>query len=74
MSFLLRVWKDTEIILQHAIAIAVTILTIWGIQYLLKFTLGEDAKLFDRLPIVYVCHLGDLAAMLRFCWKLIREA
>ena len=73
MSFLLRVWKDTEITLQHFIGTAGTILTIWGIQCLLKFTVGEDARLFDKLPIIYICHLGDLVVMLRFCWKLVRE-
>jgi hypothetical protein len=73
MSFLQLVWKDTQIILRHAAGVAVIILTMWGIQYLLKFTVGENKKLFDALPFVYLCHLGDLAVMLRFCVKVVRE-
>jgi hypothetical protein len=73
MSFLQRAWENVEVILIHAIGMAVTIVTIWGFQYLLKLTLGEDAKLFGRLPIIYISQFGDLLAMLRFCWKLAKE-
>ena len=66
--------KYAENVVQHAAALAVTILAMWGIQYLLKFTVSEDAKLFDVVPVDYVWLLGDLAAMLRCCWKVATEA
>jgi hypothetical protein len=72
-SFFQRLYSDCEPVIRHAISMAVTIVCIWGFQFLLKRTLGEDAKLFDRLPIIYVAQLGDLLAFLRFFWKLIKE-
>lgn len=60
-------------VITHAIAMGVTILCIWGIDVLLKVTLGENAKLFGSMPIAWVAHVGDCIAILRFFWKMLKE-
>jgi len=50
MSFIQRVWKDTEPVIRHTIGVAVTILAMHGMSYWLKLNLESDAKLFDLLP------------------------
>lgn len=72
-GFLGRLVDDLEVVIRHAIGMAVTILCIWAFHALLEHTLGHDATLFDRLPIVYLAHTGDLLAMCRFFWKIIKE-
>lgn len=65
--------NDIEPVLRHAIAMVITILCIWIFQLVLMHTLGEEATLFGRIPIVYVAHTGDSLAFLRFFWKMVRE-
>lgn len=72
-SFLIKVFRDNEPVLRHAIGMVVTILCIWLFHLILGITLGADAQLFDRVPIVYVAHFGDSLAFLRFFVNLVRE-
>jgi hypothetical protein len=72
-SFIQRVWENVQVVLGHAIGTAVNTLAIWGNLHLLIFTLGKNHKLFDQLPIIYICDFGDLLIMLLFCWKVLEE-
>ena len=72
-SFFEKLRDHLEPVVLHAIAMAVTIVCIWGFHWLLAHTLCEDATLFGVFPIVYVAHTGDSLAILRFFWKLIKE-
>ena len=72
-SFFAKVVEDNEIVVRHAIGMVITIGCIWIFHAALSFTLGAEAKLFDYIPIVYVAHIGDVLAFLRFFWKMIRE-
>jgi len=68
-----RVWVHNEPTVQHAIGMAVTILTMWETHGLLNLTLGVDAKMFGFIPVTYISHFGDLFAVLRFYWSQIRK-
>lgn len=72
-SFFLKIVEDNEIVVRHAIGMVITIACIWVFHFVLKLTLGADAKLFDYVPIAYVAHIGDALAFLRFFWKMLRE-
>jgi hypothetical protein len=72
-GFLARVRDDIEIPLSHLIGVASTILGMWGVQQLMRLTVGEGAMFYGFLPISYVTQTGDLIAMARCFWKLIKE-
>lgn len=72
-KFLEKVRKVSEPIALHFIAMTLTILSIWGFHLILRYSLGEGAKLFDRLPVIYIAQVGDAVAFLRFIWSAIRE-
>jgi len=72
-SFIAKVVEDNEVVVRHAIGMVVTIGCIWVFHLALALTLGADAKLFDSVPIVFVAHVGDALAFLRFFWKMIKE-
>jgi len=72
-SFLSKLVEDNGPVIRHAIGMVVTILCIWIFHFALSVTLGERAKLFDIIPIVYVAHFGDSLAFLRFFWKMLKE-
>ena len=72
-TFVAKVVDDNEVVIRHAIGMIVTIACIWAFHSALAITLGADAKLFDIIPIVYIAHVGDALAFLRFFWKMLRE-
>jgi hypothetical protein len=73
VSFIQRVWDHNEPTVQGAIGMTVTILTMWEMHGLLKWTLGVDSKMFGCIPVIYLSHFGDLFAFLRFYWSEIRK-
>lgn len=62
-----------EPVILHTIAMSVAILSIWFIHFLLRSTLGESAKLFDVMPLIFVAHVGDTIVIGRFFWKMLKE-
>lgn len=72
-TFVAKVIDDNEVVVRHAIGMIVTIACIWLFHFALAQSLGADAKLFDIVPIIYIAHIGDTLAFLRFFWKMLRE-
>ena len=73
MCFIDKVKKVIEPILVHFIGMCATILSIWAVHAFLAITIGENAKLFDILPIIYLAHAGDFTVFVRFVWSAIKE-
>jgi len=73
MSFIEYLKKVAVPILLHFIAMCLTLLSIWCFDLLLGYTLGENAVIFDKIPIKYLFHTADVAAILRFIWHIIKD-
>ena len=59
-------------IVEHTIALAVAIISIWFINRMFLYFLGgEDAHIFDVIQIRYLIDAGHLAVFFRFIWKLV---
>jgi hypothetical protein len=63
-----KLWE----VFEHTFVLALNILSIWGIHWLFKITLGEDPKLFDRIPVRYIIDLAHLIALSKYIWSLIQ--
>ncbi len=72
-SFWEKLKDHLEPVFIHTVAMSAAILSIWCVHWLLKSTLGESAKLFDLMPLIYVAHVGDTIVLGRFFWKMLKE-
>lgn len=72
-TFFEKVKKDNEIVVRHALGMLIVLVCIWAFHLVLTYTLGDDAKLFGAVPVLYVAHVGDALAFFRFFVKLVRE-
>jgi hypothetical protein len=72
-SFGSQLKEDLAPVIRHGISMCVAVLCIWAFHALLAATIGEEARLFDSIPIRYLAHAGDLIVFTRFIWKALRE-
>lgn len=50
-----------------------TAVSIWVFQFTLSLTLGTEAKLFDRFPIIQLAYAGYVVIFARFVWAGAKE-
>lgn len=68
-----RAFADVPDILQHTIALVMSVVSIWSVHKVFGLLLGVGAKFFDFIPIKYVFDLAHIAVLARFIWKLVRR-
>jgi len=72
-SKLAKLFEDAPQIARHAVALVLTLISIWIVHLTLSYLLGKEAKFFDRIPIRYVIDVADLTVLIKFIWHLIRD-
>jgi hypothetical protein len=65
--------EEPSEIARHTLGLIAALVSIWLVHIVLKYLLGEDAKLYNFVPIRYIIETGDLAVLVRFIWKVVRQ-
>lgn len=64
--------KVVRNILPDAVGMILLILVISASQFVLEFSLGEEWRFFDLIPLRYVADIGPLAIIAKFLWNVLR--
>jgi hypothetical protein len=66
-------FSDAPEIIQHTIALVLSVLSIWCVHKVFALLLGPNAMFYDRIPIKWAFDTAHVAVFLRFLWKLVRS-
>ena len=72
-AFCRRVWEKIEFIAIETIGVVAAFGAAWVMHCALKWSLGLDYKLFDRVPVLYVIDVVDSLVFLLFIWQLLKR-
>jgi hypothetical protein len=67
-----HVFADAPDILQHTVALVLSVFSIWCVHRVFALMLGPDAMFYDHIPIKWAFDTAHIAVLARFVWKLIR--
>jgi len=65
--------EESAEIARHTVGLIAALVSIWMVHLVLKYLLGEEAKLYNFIPIRYIIETGELAVLVRFIWKVVRQ-
>jgi hypothetical protein len=68
-----RAFADVPEILQHTVALVLSVISIWAVHLVFALLLGVNAKFFDSIPIKWAFDAAHIAVLARFVWKLVRR-